>query len=346
MQRRPLSPSSYARSLVSTCVVQVLALVLLVGASPSVPSLQLKWSAPSECPTLEQVQNDVSGLLSNPPGTGGEPVAADATIQAKRDAGYVLRLTANGQTRVIEGASCQQLAQAAALLLALLVDPARASALSDGASDPPREPGPSPEKPENTAEKGVEAGSGAGSRAAATPNQKPLDRRASSVPVLTLIELGARIEWGSWPKAEPALLAGAGFERGRFRLIGHASLGKSVHLDSRTGGGLDLFVGSLDLVPAYRLVFEQWAFEPGLGAELGFSRASSQGFDPSTRSAYSVSALGTARLSRQIGRVLRGWVEPGVGVPLVRPRWVLLDGELLHRFGPFIRFQMGLEVAF
>jgi hypothetical protein len=321
--------------------------VLVAATAPS-EQLRLQWTAPRECPNLEQIRQDVDNLLSNQPTTSPEPVSAVATVQPKSGVGYSLSLTANGQTRVIDGENCEQLAQAAALLLALLVDPAHASALSDSATEPSRKSpaGNGSANVDNHDKSNVDAGLAVLPIVEPTPKQNEPSTLHGQTEIRGLTELGARVDFGSWPIAEPALLAGLGFERNRFRLLGHVSLGKSVRLPSKTGGGLDLVVAGFDVVPAYRLVLGHWSLEFGMGAELGFAHASSQNFEPAARDTLSVSALAAVRVSRQVGRVLRAWIEPTVGYPLVRPRWVLLDGERLHRFGQFLRIQAGLEVAF
>jgi hypothetical protein len=271
VQRRRPSRLSYAPTLGLALATQVLCVSPLFAANSPRQRLQLQWSAPSECPTVEQVRNDVSTLLSNMPVNSDEPVTANATIQAKPDAGYSLSLTANGQTRVIEGASCQQLAQAAALLLALLVDSARASSLSDATTEQTRETHSelNDAKPVNQDAKNADAGQAALPRAETTTNKKPSTTSPESSKFLALAEIGARLDVGTWSKAQPALLVGVGFESHAWRLLGHASVGKSVHLTSRNGGGLDLSVATFDVMPAYKLTHGHWALESGMGAELG-----------------------------------------------------------------------------
>ena len=323
-----------------------LAIPLIAASAPS-ERLRLEWSAPNDCPTVEQVRKDVDHLLLDHAPSSNEPVAAVVTIQQKAG-GYSLSLSANGQTRVIDGDNCQQLAQAAALLLALLVDPARARALSGANTDTARA-APAQEHP--TAKvappsRKIESAPPALPRAATTQSEKPAATLPAPPTLRMLAELGARVDFGSWPAAEPAVLAGFGFERRRLRLLAHASVGGKVQLRSTSGDTLHLFVANFDVVPAYRLDLGDGSLEPGVGAELGFSRASTQTLAPAAQSAVSVSALGVLRASWHIGRALRAWFEPGVGYPLVRPRWVIQNGEQLHQLGAYGRLQAGLQLAF
>ena len=317
----------------------------LIAASAPGERLRLEWTAPSECPTIEQVRKDVNHLLMDQSASNDEPVTATVTIQQKAD-GYSLSFSANGQTRVIDGENCTELAQAAALLLALLVDPARARALSGEATDQaPDTPAlEQPALPVESPTRKIEHAQPAPPSAATT--KENADALPATPTVRPIVELGARVDLGSWPLAEPAVLAGFGFESDRWRWLAHASLGKKVQLHSSSGDVVDLFVASFDTAAAYRLKFGNWSLEPGVSAELGLTHASTRTLLPADKNAVSVSALGVTRVSRHFGRALRAWFEPGVGYPLIRPRWVIQAGEQLHQSGAFARLQAGLLLAF
>jgi hypothetical protein len=110
-------------------------------ADAQVAGIELHWSAPPRCPGADEVQSRVRRLA------GAEGSAASTKQRLIADgevvaAGGHYRLTltvrqptgTEGQTRVVESATCESLAGAAAVTLALL---ARGEARSGGAAPPP-----------------------------------------------------------------------------------------------------------------------------------------------------------------------------------------------------------------
>lgn len=99
------------------------------AAAPGAPrSIELTWSAPSECPSQEDVETEVARLV------GGVPVqqrdgslAARASVVGGKAGGWVLTLRTELQgeqgQKVLEGRSCWEVAHAAALVLALTLNP-------------------------------------------------------------------------------------------------------------------------------------------------------------------------------------------------------------------------------
>lgn len=340
-------PLRLTSSQVTTLVVLGLALLQLAAAGAPSDRLELRWSAPDGCPTEEQVRTDVHSLLANQPLTAEERVVATGSIEQKPDASYSLRLTANGQSRNIDGANCQQLAQAAALLLALLVDPSRATSLSEAANATPSDQQTQPAPSGAPSSEQREPGWPVAPTSTTPPQAKSRDSR-SAKPTETsiLAEAGARLDIGSWPATEPAALLGFGLAKDWWQALVHGTVGKTVYLPAKSGGELKLFVADFDLTLMYRARFGQWAFEPGVGLDLGLVQATSQEFEPGSRSALSLSVVGAMRASWRPGSVPGLWAEVGAGFPVIRPHWVVNDGEQLHRFGPFLRSQAGIQAAF
>jgi hypothetical protein len=327
----------------------VLGLTFPRAALASAPRerFSLNWSAPEDCPSAEQVRADVDGLLANRTTISDETLVATVSVQGMRDAGYLLTLKANGQIRTLDGKDCRELAQAAALLLALLVDPSRATSLGESPDVSPGEEQPSVDNnalPTNvplvTAPNTTQTSPPATSRKSevgATPEPEKNNR---------LAEAGLGFDWGSWPVMEPALLLGLGVSTGALQGLAHGSIGLPLHLVTTDGTRVKVFVAAIGLRGAYRFSFGRLALEPAAGFEVGVSRASSPDFVPESRSAVSLSPIGTARSSWRLSRKVRLWGEITAGFPVVRPRWVLEDGESIHRFGPWVRFQSGVQLAF
>lgn len=116
-------------------------------------ALELTWEAPQGCPDLAseraEISRRVGGLGREIP---GEPIAAQGTIQLAPSGGYRLLLrTRVGDIRgerVLVGQDCNELAAAAALVLALLINPEAAHSLDSEPAPvvPPPIP-PSPRSP-------------------------------------------------------------------------------------------------------------------------------------------------------------------------------------------------------
>lgn len=87
-------------------------------------AIEVEWSAPPECPDAGALEREVLRLLGDTP--AGETTRVRASIVRDAD---VLRLelwTSRGETegtRTIDGASCEALVEAGALVIAIAIDP-------------------------------------------------------------------------------------------------------------------------------------------------------------------------------------------------------------------------------
>lgn len=93
------------------------------------PPLELAWASPAECPSGKAVADDALRLAS----ADGKPlpsVRAKVSIQRTQGSDYVLTLTTetagSGSIQRFRAGSCKAVAQAAAVTLALLLNPAGA----------------------------------------------------------------------------------------------------------------------------------------------------------------------------------------------------------------------------
>jgi hypothetical protein len=107
------------------------------------PPVVLSWSGPDACPTGERVLSRLEQLLlRSEPVSNPLVVDADVTVDAE---GFRLELaTRHGKEefqRTIQAPSCADLADAAAVILALLIDP-KQRAVSSEKPSPPRSPTP------------------------------------------------------------------------------------------------------------------------------------------------------------------------------------------------------------
>jgi hypothetical protein len=86
--------------------------------------LDLEWVAPSGCPTRDAVLDDVARILG--PKKTEAPIArvsARAVLFRGEDAQWHVVITVSGGERTLEASSCEEVTNAAALVLALRVDP-------------------------------------------------------------------------------------------------------------------------------------------------------------------------------------------------------------------------------
>jgi hypothetical protein len=118
--------------------------------------LTLSWQAPEGCPDLASEHAEIRRRLAGADRPAREPIVASGEIRRDPSGGYLLSLrTAVGGTtgeRVLSGQDCRQLAEAAALILAMLINPRAADleapsplpALPPAPPPPPPPPPPSP----------------------------------------------------------------------------------------------------------------------------------------------------------------------------------------------------------
>lgn len=121
---------------VSSLLCFVLATATAVNAHASEP-IELRWTAPDECPTSADVLVEVERLLGAR--TTGDPHVIDvvANVKKKKDGTFLVRLEIPGsdgpRSRQVSASSCAALGRATALILAMIVDPE--AALSAPAPD-------------------------------------------------------------------------------------------------------------------------------------------------------------------------------------------------------------------
>jgi hypothetical protein len=123
--------------------------------APSAPELALTWQAPAGCVSSADVQSQFARLLGGPARpASGKHIVASAIVHASSPDRWILELTTvldgTAGRRSLAGDSCASVASAAALILALTIDPAAAgravaAAEHGGAVEaPPPPPAPPP----------------------------------------------------------------------------------------------------------------------------------------------------------------------------------------------------------
>jgi hypothetical protein len=105
--------------------------------------IELSWSAPEGCPTVEVVEQRVERILNRPLEAEQQALTVKAVVSPASDtrSWSVMLESTSGQrraSRTLEAASCDELASATAVFLAILIEP------DQGAPEPQSAPAPAP----------------------------------------------------------------------------------------------------------------------------------------------------------------------------------------------------------
>jgi hypothetical protein len=193
------------------------------GGSPgadSNPSFSFTWVAPAGCPDRAEVLRRAENLVGHALSRASEapPVELDATVQPLSRTAWRLNVSSGSRReaqRCVSAGSCDELADAMVLLIALSLDPDYAA--HSGAMPTLAEPAPlsnAPPAPESTATPAVTVSPPATAAPSLAPALVPTEheaRPAHAAPRthLALDALGA-VWIGRLPKAAPGGMLGAG----------------------------------------------------------------------------------------------------------------------------------------
>lgn len=317
---------------------------------PGVRALALEWAAPASCPGRDDVLARVDELLESSPTPHRQVSARGVVTESASKPRYRLELVVVGNDasrRSLSGEDCSHLVDAAALILALDIDP---EALTRRENEPtPHDAGaPTPGSPVSTVGDASVDAAPRPPLVAAAPTTKPATER-------TRVELstGARVvlDVGSLPRTTGGIggalamsyrhfvleLAGTAYER-RFTVDGPR--------EGRAGAWVGLVAGSAH--GCYRRTVLEVDWRACVGGELG--RESTTGVNLLRTS--EVSGLWSAASAMLLARALpRSAVTPVAGFSVVVPIGsppVLVDnfGTLFDPSAVVLRFMLGLDANF
>ncbi len=109
--------------------MSVLSLLMTLALGPAAlgeePMLTLRWEAPPECPDRGALVAMIDATLGEVSNEERHAVDVRARVETSNADGFVLRLELDGGegVRELRGASCRELSEAAALLIAIAIDP-------------------------------------------------------------------------------------------------------------------------------------------------------------------------------------------------------------------------------
>jgi hypothetical protein len=309
----------------------------------------LRWTAPAGCPGGDRIVAEVERLLGASGARPPAPLAVAATVTPDPAGGLRAHLEAESpdgpRTKELQAASCDALADATAIILALMIDP---TALAAPVPAPP--PLPAPPAAPVPASPPLPA-----PPAAPVPVPAPPPTPAAPPPSASL---RPRFHLLAWALADAGTLPGVSFAAGgavalslgalRLELGAGAFPGRSTVLAQRptAGGDVSLVAGTAGVCYGV-LAPGRFELSPCLVVAVGRLHATGFGVsNPGEGSALWSALEPGARLGwsplARLALVLRA----GASVPFARPSFVLA-GVAVHRPGPVAgRAGGGVEVTF
>jgi hypothetical protein len=303
--------------------------------------LELRWSAPPGCPAEAEVLRAVDQLL----GSAAVPLAAEARVERRED-GFHLSLSwrtaTAAATRELEGESCQQLAQAAALMVALAAGPLASDEDGPGAGVTPDA---NAERPVSQAAPAASTERPASRPQASTQARAPI----APTPIDTLIvsaRVGASVDTGSLPSPSVGVLGGARFAQGANSLVVNAVVLAPKEAEKPFGGGR-FWLGVVSLEPCHAFSLGRLTLTPCAAAEVHMMPSRGLGLDSSEESVALFLRVGAgAMLGVNLVRDLRVFIDGfGLWAPS-RPTFVV-ERDPVFRPGAFSgRAAIGFEHEF
>jgi hypothetical protein len=297
----------------------------VVPAAPVAPAwddlpITISWNAPDECPGIEAVKSEVRRVAGQVP-PPAEPLSADVTIRRGAGAGWLLTLATRTGTRAGErrlaGADCTELMHAAALVLALMINP-EASFIAEPPPPPP--PPPSPPPP-------------------------PEPERRFAIGVDVVVGRGALPGFAGGFGLR--LAAGAGALSGELRGSFWPSRSTASADDPVAGGTFDLVDGSA--AGCVRARHDQ-IVSPGACAGASLVRLHGRGYGvgyPTETSAWWTAAYAEANLRARLSPLNAVRLAVQAVVPLGRPSFELAGvGQVFEPATIWLRATLGWELHF
>ena len=336
---------------------------LLVAALPTTArgeaQLRLEWRAPDSCPSRERLLARTQELLGHAPEAGlkGELQLDARATELSRDS-WQLDLSSRSDggiptSRSVKATSCAELADAAALLIALAIDPelqvaaAGSSATFEPDSPAPATPNGAAPAPATDAPAALPAISSAAPRAVSGAGGSAEPER-SGPPFLPRVSVSAAAWSRRLAGTSAGVLAQGGVSRAHGWLLATLGYFPSRHTSvagATAGGDLSLLSGGLEVGYGVDLNPSSLEVSPLVAAELEWVRGSGSGVEHPADAELLLLGLGAG--GRASLRVTRSWLVVAQVVFSVlprRPRFVLQGVGEVYRPEPWgLRLSFGVE---
>jgi hypothetical protein len=284
-------------------------------------AVRLDWVAPANCPKGESIVAQTDRMLRGSPALE-HPIEAHARVRRDGDAWH-LRLettTSEGRgRRDLTAASCAELADTTAIILALMVDPNAAV----------------PERSE---------------RRAKAPPDDASSSQPSSSRLSPTIAAAFRLDAGTMPSIALGIGIAAGASYGPLRLDAGASYwpSRDILRSERPFWGATLDLWAFDVRGCFRFLDSRTSLSGCIGAEI--DRMGARGFGGPTAGSAWAAWFAPSTGALVTFRILKGFsieAAADVVVPTARPRFVIAGLGELHEPGPVAgRGGLGLSAVF
>jgi hypothetical protein len=355
-----------------------LALTSAAALSRAQERIDLRWAAPDGCPGAGAVKSEVDRLLGASRARPSRPIDVSAQVSRDDRGTWHVRLETPGdgapRVREIHGASCAAIADATALILALMIDP---DAVAQSPASPPAPPpSTSPRAAVDPAPPSTAQAPSPSAPVPAPPPTAPAPLPTAAPPFPVASAPPARpaaprpaapkgppgpdvsFRLGAWMGADAGSLPGVSFGFGataslligaqRIELGIAARPGSDASLPGRptAGGSVDLIAGWAGTCRS--LLRRPVSLGPCVALEVG--RLHAAGFGVSEpgegERPWAAASAGGLLVWSPLGR-LGFALRVDLVVPLTRPTFVIEDLGPVHRPGDVAgRASIGLEYAF
>jgi len=297
-------------------------------------TLDIEWRGPEDCARGAAVQAKVLRLLGGSQRALTAQVRVTVTVRRQKGSRYVAELetttAGGGGSKRLEGESCDAIALASSVVIALSIDP-NASLDAGAPEEPEPEPAPKP-KP----------------RSAPRPHAARLGPQREIFPYL-YGSVGVLFGLLSNPSAFTA--AGVGVRRRRFsvELGGAVYQPRDVRRVDRSKVGAELRLASAELLGCYAaLPFQVGAVELCPGIRVEYLGASAFGVtNPASGSVLLASGVGALRGRLRATSWLSATLDAGLEARPFHPRFVLVGVGNVFEIPVFSAFaRTGLVVEF
>jgi hypothetical protein len=332
-----------------------LTLAVALAVAPPVRAeqqlLRFDWKAPDACPTREQVLAHAEKLLGRAPEKAlSEALVLSVEVSGQPGGGFQLvfssRSATSSATRNVSAESCQELGEAAALLLALTIDPS----LKAGA--PGAEGAFATESDATTPTPASEPAPAKTTPPTPPATQAQAQAQASSVPPARSQRrhwLGGA-ELALWnrrlPGVSPGVVLHGGLSGRSWLWLLDAGFFPERHAGvAGSSAGGDLELGSLGTNVGYAFAFSSVRVTPLAGVELDWLHGSGSGVSqPGSADLLLIGFGGGARLGLSVSRSWTVYGQGQLSVLAQRPRFVLDGIGEVFRPEPWgLRFGLGAE---
>jgi hypothetical protein len=323
-------------------------------------TFELIWNAPQGCPDDAQVLAAIQRLMGTTESQGAPALSVQGDIESRGET-LVLKLvwrTASMQAeRIMEASSCDELARAAALVVALAADPSSAETSAPEAESPPREPSfglspPASTRPTPATQSRPPAAIPNSSLAtypapgvvgdfSSPPSSSPSSRAPTRPTTRALLALDA----GSLPHIAEGAALGAGLGLGLVAF--QAELALFVPQQKVVSeGAAELWLSTLSLRPCLSWSLSRLRVSPCAVLELDLLVGQGEGVEDRQAGAAWFPRFGAGAglgypLSKQFAWIADAWLLAGPW----RPTFVLQDVVPVHEPNLLVgRWTTGLEL--